>query len=549
MSKGRALLAAVLPAAALVAVAACGGSTSDDKSSTTVAASGPTIASSPWGTATGPADGPNPQPGGRMVFGMEAEPEGLDPTKYAFSSSGHFVASAVFDPLATLDENGKAVPYLATAIDGSDDHKTWTITLPTGVTFHDGTPLTAKVVADDLEAYRKSYITQANFQDITSIEAPDETHVVVKLKTPIVDFPGLLATQAGYVFAPVMLDPNHPVDQPVGTGPFVFQSHTANQNWSFNRNPSYWRKGLPRLDAIDFRPVPDNAQRLTSLQNGDLDLINVRSAREINQLLAAPDQKLVENGAGEEEFLILNTEKPPFDSLTARKAVATAVDRERWRNEYMQGVDPVVNSPFAPGQPGYNEDNGFPAFDLQKAKDLVAEYKQETGKDLEFTYVTQQDVDVVAESQLLSQMFTDAGMKVTVTAQPQINLIANEASGNYQMGRLRLFSTANPDADALTFWRSTSIAPLVSLNFPRYVDKQVDDSILGAAATTDQATRDKAYQAINKRFAENLPYVWLGRTKWLLAGDSCVNGFYAGANGSVETIGPKTWVADLWVSQ
>ena len=82
------------------------------------------------GLVAGPADSPTTTDGGRVEFGIEAEPEGLDPTRYAFSSSGHTVASAVFDPLTTLDANGNGIPYLATAIDGSDQYKTWTITLP-----------------------------------------------------------------------------------------------------------------------------------------------------------------------------------------------------------------------------------------------------------------------------------------------------------------------------------------------------------------------------------------------------------------------------------
>src|SRR5439155_25567499 len=98
------------------------------------------------GAVAGPPDQGTPRNGGRLSFGIEAEPEGLDPTRYAFSSSGHFVASAVFDPLTKMDADGKAQPHLAKEIVGSDDNKTWTITLRDGVTFHDGDPLTADVV-------------------------------------------------------------------------------------------------------------------------------------------------------------------------------------------------------------------------------------------------------------------------------------------------------------------------------------------------------------------------------------------------------------------
>src|SRR5262245_32705095 len=87
----------------------------------------------PTGTKSGPEDGTTPKDGGKLVFGIEAEPEGLDPTRYAFSSSAHMVASAVFDSLATFDADGNAVPSLATSIVGSADYKTWTVTIPSGV--------------------------------------------------------------------------------------------------------------------------------------------------------------------------------------------------------------------------------------------------------------------------------------------------------------------------------------------------------------------------------------------------------------------------------
>jgi peptide/nickel transport system substrate-binding protein len=503
------------------------------------------------GTKGGPDDATTPVDGGQLEFGIEAEPEGLDPTRYAFSSSAHFVASAVFDPLATLDANGNPVPYLAKAIDGSDNNQTWTITVPTDVQFHDGTPLTAQVVADDLKAYQASGITQAAMKTVSSIDATDDTHVVVKLSEPMVAYPAVLATQQGYIFAPAMATNTDLVDQPIGTGPFIIDGHVKDQYWSFKKNPNYWRTGLPHLASIDFKPIPDNAARLAGLQNGDLDMINVRSPQEAIQLRNDPNIKRVENDTGEEEFIVLNTQSPPFDNPVARQAVAAAVDTARWQKEVGLDVEQATNSQFAPGQLGYLADNGYPKADPAKAKQLVQQYETETGKPLEFTWVTQADINVQAETQLVQGMLQDAGMKVTVTALPQINLIAQIATGSYQMGRFRLFSAANPDVDANSFWRSTSILPPpgVSLNFPRFGNAKIDEAIKTAIGSTDPAVRDQAYQTVNREFAANLPYIWLGRAVWELAASPRVNGIYAATNGTIETIGPKTWLADIWISK
>ncbi len=504
-----------------------------------------------YGEVAGPPDGAPPTNGGKIVFGIEAEPEGVDPTRYALSSSGHFVASAVFDPLATLDEKGNAVPYLATAIEPSDEFKTWTITIPTGVTFHDGTELTGQVVTDNLEAYRKSLITGPDFAKVASITTTDPTHVVMKLSEPMVSLPLLFAArQTGYMIAPAMLASPDLANKPIGTGPFVFSDHAKDKNWSFTKNASYWKKGLPHLDALDIRPIPDNNQRYSDLRAGTLDMMDTQSAQEIVDMRTSTDLKRVENLAGEEHFEALNTTAPPFNDLTARQAVAYATDTKKFNKEIGLGIYGTANGPFAEGQIGYLADNGYPKYDLEKAKALVKEYTTKTGKPFEFTLHTQADVQIQAESQLLQSGYEAAGMKVTVIPLPQINLIATIASGNYNMGRFRLFGSPSPDGDA-SFWRSTSIAPPpgISTNFPRFANSKIDEAVKTALGSSDEKVKDEQYQIINREFGMNIPYVWLGRAVWALAASPKVNGIYAAKNGTIQTIGPKTWLRDLWLTR
>ena len=97
--------------------------------------------------------------------------------------------------------------------------------------------------------------------------------------------------------------------------------------------------------------------------------------------------------------------------------------------------------------------------------------------------------------------------------------------------------------------RETDLAQGVSLNFPRYVNQKVDDNINKALASTDAVERDVAYQEISKIWAKDLPYIWLGRPVWMLAANAKVNGIYTAVNGTIQTIGCKTWVGDLWVTK
>jgi ABC-type transport system substrate-binding protein len=497
----------------------------------------------------GPADGGTPVEGGQIVMGLEAEPEGLDPTRYAFAAAGHYIASAVFEPLATVDENGKAVPYLASSITPNSDFTTWTIAIPEGVTFHDGTKLDANVVLANLEAHRGSIITKLAMQTVTEMRVVDGSHVTVKLDKPWVRFPALLTSQIGYVLAPAMLTDPELSKKPIGTGPYVFEGHADGQFWKFKKNPSYRRKGLPHLESIEFRVLIDDIQRVDALAAGDVDMVHAVKPDPVIALKGSDVYKVVNYSSGEEDFISLNTLKPPFDNLTARKAVAYATDSQGWIKDRTKGTEQPSNSPYAPGQLGYEKDNGYPAFDLDKAKELVKQYETETGLPFEFTFVLVEGVDDQADAQYFLEQYLKAGMKVTLQTFKQIQLVAQTATGNYQMSLFRNFGFHDPDTDA-TFFRSASALDLggVSLNFPHFRDPAVDEALDKALAASADADRDAAYRSLQRELAAKLPYIWLGRPEWVLAASPHVNGMYAAANGSIQTLGAKTWMTDLWVA-
>ena len=546
----RALLAA---ACALSLVAAGYSSSGDDEAGSGAESQAPDGGALLEGaTISGPPDGTDPQAGGSVIMAIEAEPEGLDPTRYAFAGSGHFVASAVFDPLATLDEEGRPVPYLAEAIEGDDTGTVWTITVRDGVTFHDGSPVDADAIVANLEAHRVSIITGAALQTVSEITTPTPDTVQITLEQPWFAFPAVMTSQVGYVAEPAALEANTIVSSPVGSGPFVFEEHEPNAEWSFTRYDDYWRTSdggqqLPYLEEIAFRPIPDDAARLKALEDGDADLMNTFRPEEVLTLRNS-DYKLVEYSTGEEEFLMLNTTTPPFDNLIARQAVAYATDSARWIDELNQGVGEQTNGPFAPGQLGYLADNGYPEYDMDKAKELVAQYEAETGGPLAFTYMTVDDPTNLRNHQFLANLYEEAGMQVTVEGLAQINLIAQSATGNYQLSAFRNFGFPDPDTDAV-FWAPSSIREAgVSLNFPRFDDPALQDAIDEARASLDDEARDAAYQKVSRSFGEQVPYIWLTRANWVLAANPRVNGMYAAANGSIQTLGAKTWIAELWVS-
>ncbi len=446
------------------------------------------------------------------------------------------------------------MPYLAKAITPSADFKTWTITLPAGVTFHDDSKLDAEALKVNFDYLTKSFVTAPSLSSVDTYEATGPLEVTVHMKQPWTSFPYTLTTQTGYVAAPSFLtnpDPSGPSMHPIGTGPFKFKDYVKGTSFTAERNPTYWQKDLPNLDQIQFRFMPDALSRLDALTRGDVDVLHayqptvVTKAREA---AAKGDMKAVENGEGEEDVIAINTDKEPFDDISARRALAYATDAEKWRGIAETTAKHDVHGPFAKGQLGFSEDDAYPAFDLAKAKQYAEEYKTKHGKAIEAEVLTTPNVDDQAQMQLLIDQWSAAGIKVTIKSSELSGLIALVVTGGYQLAGWRNFGSTDPDGDYL-WWHSSAVLPTprISTNVARFKDDQIDKALDEARGTSDKATRDKDYTIVAKRLNEGVAYVWLGRPTWVIAANPRVQGIAAAQNATGATLGAKTWIANLWI--
>src|SRR5215204_7219263 len=118
-----------------------------------------------------------------------------------------------------LDENYEWKPYLAESVEPNDDYTVWTFGLRDGITFHNGEPLDADAVKQNIDRHLTSALTGTVFEPVESIEAPDEHTVVITLDRPWVRFPIVFAAQPGIMTAPAMIAASDGGSNPVGTGP------------------------------------------------------------------------------------------------------------------------------------------------------------------------------------------------------------------------------------------------------------------------------------------------------------------------------------------
>jgi peptide/nickel transport system substrate-binding protein len=478
-----------------------------------------------------------------VVVGVEAEEAGFDPGTGRFDETGVLYARTVFDPLATVDINGNVKPYLASSITASPDYTVWTIRLRPNVYFHDGLQLDANALKRNFDRYRdatKAPLTAITTTLIEEVRALDPLTVEIHMSKPWVPFAywltGLIGAQIAYPISPKMIDgvDGYGPDHPSGTGPFVFKEWVPNSHFRAVRNKRYWRRGLPYADAIEFRPIVDETQRVDSLRAGTIDIVHSSAATTLQDLERSGFRVVTdaEKIAGEPDVgcILLNHGKPPFDNIWAAKAVAHATDYQTLLKITTNGLEQHVDGPFAPGTPYYPGPTGFPAFDLDKARQAVAMYKQQTGQDLAFVLGTVPSPSVVQTVSLLQNMWQKAGMKVTLdTSIQQSSLISNAIGGKFQAYLWRQFAAVHPDLNYI-FWSSRTIYPLpngslIAINMAENKDPIIDQALDDARSNPDQAAAAEDYKTVARRFAVDIPYVWLSRTEWGVASRQSVVGW------------------------
>lgn len=500
-----------------------GGDEGSDGPSETV----PEVGSGDQTAITIAAEG-DPVEGGTLRFGLEAETDGFNPVTNRWAVSGHTVAMAVFDPLAAWTEDGEAVPYLAESITPNDDFTEWDVKVRSGVTFHNGTPLTSDAVKKVMDGHLASALTAPALEPIESVDIVDDLTVKFVMSTPWAAFPVTLSGQTGYVPAPEQLDGPEASQVAIGTGPFVQEEWTPDRQWVGSKNADYWRDGLPYLDEVIFQPIPDNQTRYNSIQTGDINLTHttddqlILSARDA---AAAGSQQIVEDGSGgEETFVMLNTMVAPLDDVRVRQALAYATDKQSYIDVNGSGILLPANGPFNPASKWYNPDveDTYPQFDPAKAQELVDDYESDVGP-IEFTLGTtpvQSNQDAIA---FLATQWSAVGIDVEQITTEQGQFILDAVTGDFEANLWRQFGSPDPDGDYV-WWVSQNANPIgeFSLNFARNQDPDIDDGMNTGRQTDVVADREAAYDDVQVRMDEDIPYIWLNHTLWALIADDQV---------------------------
>jgi peptide/nickel transport system substrate-binding protein len=510
---------------AVGASALAGCSSGSSSSSTTDSGTG-----SKPGVGTG-----SPVRGGSLTVGMTAEIDGFYPGTAHWDVNGYCYANAVYDPLMATGADGTVQPYLAQSMSPNATFDVWTMKLRPGVTFTDGSALTSGVVLANYKVLKASALTGVALDQVASVTTPDDMTVVYTLTGPNPTFPAGLTTQVGYVVGEAMileaLGAPNTAPKPIGTGPFIYSEWQPDDHFTATRNPNYWRKGLPYLDSITFKPIPDSTQRESTLRTGGVDMIESVDPTTITNFSGSGGSgyQLVDTTTGvigqpSFAFIMLNTAVAPTNDLTIRRALAMGMDQAE--------VQKVIGGPAAKPADGifltdspYYSKTSYPTYNPSEAKKLVATYKAQHGTPTLnlLTIPTPIEIKVVSAIQ---QMWQEVGFDVTISEVEQATIIDDFVLGKFQAVTSYQFGAVVPDINYV-WWSTTTISPVgkIGLNFTRLDDPTLEAALLLGRHTTSQSVRVAAYKAVNEQLAKQLPYLWIEQYIFSEVADKRVQNF------------------------
>src|ERR1700722_7498269 len=382
-----------------------------------------------------------PKKGGSLVFGVDAEESGFDPTQARYDEVGVMYARTVFDPLTIITAKGGWAPYLAESVVPNSDYTSWAVTLRPNLVFHDGTPCDGAALLTNFNAQLKSALTGIVLSPVLqSFTQTGPLTVTMALKSPWAPFPfwlaGGIGGQIAYVAAPSMLSNPNGTTNPVGTGPFVFQKWVPNDHFTATANPHYWRPGLPHLSQITFKPIPDESARAEALKSGTIDLMITDTPQIITQFKGNKSWSYVDDSgkvAGEPDMncVQLNCLKAPFNNANVRRAAAMAINRKQYAKVIDENVLPVSTGLFTPGSP-YFSTTSYPAYNQSEARNLVKTAEKQLGGPVSFSYGSTNPPGALPAAQYLEQAWQQVGFQCKTNIVQQNDTINNALAGKYQ---------------------------------------------------------------------------------------------------------------------
>src|SRR5262245_46724078 len=500
--------------------------------------------------------------GGTLVQITQPEPPNLAPYISTSAPIGQ-VTARVYDGLLEYGFDLKPKRSLAESWDVAPDGKSVTFKLRKDVTFHDGKPFTsADVQFTIMDVLKKVHPRGINtFRDVTAVETPDDHTAVFKLANAA---PYMLSALSGYespmlpkhIFSQGDIRTHANANQPIGTGPFKFVEWRRGELVRLDKNPDYWRKGLPYLDRIVVRFINDEATRTAALEKGEAHVAGFGGVpyNDAKKLATLPSIEVTTKGyemISPVVELVTNTKKAPFDNQKVRQAIAYAIDRQFVIDNIWFGFGKPATGPISSnfGPSGIYTDNvtKYQVPDgIERANKLLDEAglpRKDDGVRLEIVHdITPYGPEWQRFGEFVQQRLALIGIKASLRYEDVATWLKRTYT-DYDFFLTSNFLYNLPDP-VLGVHRSVHGKLIkqgtVFVNGAQWSDPRSDEAMDKATIEPDPKKRAEYYHTMQKVAVEGSPVIWVFELNF----PTVVNKRYK--NVITSPLGLYTNFADVW---
>jgi peptide/nickel transport system substrate-binding protein len=450
-----------------------------------------------------------------LVVQITAEPPGLDLTVTPASATATVVFYNVQEALVKVDAQGRLVPWLAERWQ-TTDNLYYTFFLKKGVRFHNGRELTAEDVKFVLDRARNPETKHPHvkqYEDIANVQVRDSYTVTIGLKRTNAMFLYNLARQGSVIYPRDAVEQQK--SQPIGTGPFILERWDRGDRIVLKRHADYHVKGLPKLERVTFRFVPDANAALAALQAGDIDVMAFGLGPEsVEVVRRAPNLQLILGETTSDVILALNNSKKPFSDVRVRRAITHAIDKPEVVKGAMFGLGRILGSNVDPLNPYFVDMSKAVPHDPARAKQLLAEAGYPAGFEAVLRVAPQYPY-TVRTGEVLVEQLAKTGIRVKLE--------------QIEWGQWldRVYKNADYDMTIIGHAESWDAGNYANPKYYYRYDSPRFQAVFQESETTlDDKKRRELYAELQKIMADEAPVVWLYVYPRLVAAKKGVQGIW-----------------------
>ena len=479
----------------------------------------------PQTTGTAPA-GENESTGGvkdTIVWAQSGDINSLDfHVGKQYLSYG--VTCNIFDTLVSWDADNNVIPMLATEWEFLDEDSIQ-FKLREGVTFHDGEPFTAEDVKYTYERARDHTIVKNNFSWLESVDVVDDYTVVINTigaYSPVLN--ALCSPLCGIMPKHLMeANENAMAEFPIGTGPYKFVERAEGEYIKMEANEDYWG-GAPKTKYLEMRVVPEASQRSVLLETGEIDFAYDVLPSDVERLNGNENLQVLEDASFKTFYLTLNCtseDTPALQDARVRMAIECAIDKDTLCDAVMYGYAEPIGTLLAPGVFGYSESVPANTYDVERAKELLAEAGYADGFSMSI-WVQSSDQTRQEACIVIQDMLREVGIEASVEPMDSQVMDDRMVKGEDFGMSSSMWYNLMGDADYAYY---SNISPESTSNFAHYNNPELLQELLDARSIQDDTQRAAVYDHIGQVLSEERPYIPMWSYNNLVGASKTQEGF------------------------